>query len=297
MSYTQNTKSTDLEAKVTPIDADVAIIGDSADSGRAKKLTWANLKATLAGLFTTGAASSTDNAIARFDGITGKVIQDSILTIADVYNSGTRTIIRVNAKDGAGVDLLLNGGNSNDAAGGLLQTSGGAAGGANAAGGNNNVLGGVGNGSGAGGAVQTVGGQGGATGNGGGSFVIGGAGGVTSGFGGLVALQGGNGTAGVSNGGGIYIQPGAGSGGAPDGGIYLYKKRGGADIFASLNVGEIATTSKTFTFPNVTGTLGTVVTKTDTGDGTGVEGTFQINTVDNTFKVYADGGWRSLATW
>jgi hypothetical protein len=44
-------------------------------------------------------------------------------------------------------------------------------------------------------------------------------------------------------------------------------------------------------------TIGTVVTKTDTGDGPGAEGLFQINTYDNTFKVYADGGWRSLETW
>lgn len=43
--------------------------------------------------------------------------------------------------------------------------------------------------------------------------------------------------------------------------------------------------------------VGTIVIKTDTGDGTGVEGLFQINTFDNTFKIYADGGWRTLATW
>jgi hypothetical protein len=40
-----------------------------------------------------------------------------------------------------------------------------------------------------------------------------------------------------------------------------------------------------------------VMTKTDTGDPVGVEGLFCINTFDNTFKVYADGDWRSLATW
>jgi len=44
-------------------------------------------------------------------------------------------------------------------------------------------------------------------------------------------------------------------------------------------------------------TVNTTVTKTDTGDGTGAEGLFQINTFDNTFKVYAEGAWRTLATW
>ena len=43
--------------------------------------------------------------------------------------------------------------------------------------------------------------------------------------------------------------------------------------------------------------IGTIITKTDTGDATGAEGVFQINTFDNTFKVYADGGWRAIATW
>lgn len=43
--------------------------------------------------------------------------------------------------------------------------------------------------------------------------------------------------------------------------------------------------------------IGTIVTKIDTGDPTGAEGLFVTNTQDNTFKVYADGGWRQLATW
>lgn len=39
------------------------------------------------------------------------------------------------------------------------------------------------------------------------------------------------------------------------------------------------------------------VTKNDTGDPTGSEGLFCINTFDNTFKVYAEGAWRTLASW
>jgi len=41
-----------------------------------------------------------------------------------------------------------------------------------------------------------------------------------------------------------------------------------------------------------------VVIKTNTGDSANpYEGLMQINTFDNTFKVYADAGWRQLATW
>lgn len=57
------------------------------------------------------------------------------------------------------------------------------------------------------------------------------------------------------------------------------------------------TGNRVYTCPDASGTLGAVITKTDTGDPTGKEGLFCINTFDNTFKVYADSGWRSLATW
>jgi hypothetical protein len=41
-----------------------------------------------------------------------------------------------------------------------------------------------------------------------------------------------------------------------------------------------------------------VLTKTDTGDpASGYEGQMVINTFDNTLKVYADAGWRQIATW
>ena len=37
--------------------------------------------------------------------------------------------------------------------------------------------------------------------------------------------------------------------------------------------------------------------KTTTGDPTGVEGLLYWNTVDNVIKMYADGAWRTLASW
>jgi hypothetical protein len=81
-----------------------------------------DINANFADLDTTkadGAASSTDNAIARFDGITGKVIQDSALTITDITSNainiqppsvaGTGTTVRFIAGDAASGDN--NGGN------------------------------------------------------------------------------------------------------------------------------------------------------------------------------------------
>ena len=37
--------------------------------------------------------------------------------------------------------------------------------------------------------------------------------------------------------------------------------------------------------------------KNTTGDPTGVEGAIYVNTFDNAIKVYADGAWRTLASW
>jgi hypothetical protein len=40
------------------------------------------------------------------------------------------------------------------------------------------------------------------------------------------------------------------------------------------------------------------ITKTDTGDPvSGIEGQLCVNTYDNNVKIFADGSWRSLATW
>lgn len=37
--------------------------------------------------------------------------------------------------------------------------------------------------------------------------------------------------------------------------------------------------------------------KATTGDPTGAEGLLTINTYDNAIKIYADGAWRTLASW
>ena len=54
MAYTTDKEPLDLTAKTTPVDADVVIVGDSADASEvAKKTTWANIKATLKTYFDT----------------------------------------------------------------------------------------------------------------------------------------------------------------------------------------------------------------------------------------------------
>ena len=109
-------------SKATPVDADEIPLVDSAASNVLKKLTWANLKATVKTYFDTlyqavlvsgtniktingssvlgsgdltvsgsgdfvGPASATDNAAVRFDTTTGKLGQDSALIIGDVSGS------------------------------------------------------------------------------------------------------------------------------------------------------------------------------------------------------------------
>ena len=81
-------------------------------------------------------------------------------------------------------------------------------------------------------------------------------------------------------------------------GVLGVRNGGPTNIYGRLDFSNITSTNKTFTFPNAQGTVGTVITKETTGDPAAtIEGLFAINTFDNTFKVYADGGWRTLTTW
>jgi len=45
------------------------------------------------------------------------------------------------------------------------------------------------------------------------------------------------------------------------------------------------------------GTMKLTTMKTTTGDGTGEEGLFQINTYDKTLKIYVGSAWRLIASW
>jgi hypothetical protein len=74
-------------AKTTPVDADVFSMLDSAASFILKKVSWANIKATLKSYFDTfyigGSVGTTANAVPRADGTGGSTLQGSMMTIAD----------------------------------------------------------------------------------------------------------------------------------------------------------------------------------------------------------------------
>lgn len=78
-------------------------------------------------------------------------------------------------------------------------------------------------------------------------------GGLTSGNGGDVQLQAGNAQAGNSNGGSLIFIQGTKAGAGTSGKVYF--QDGTSGLNAILNTGNIASSDKTFTFPNTSGTL------------------------------------------
>jgi hypothetical protein len=72
----------------TIVSTDLLLVGDVSE-GNLNKATVASVIAAGSGV--TGPASSTDNAIARFDGITGLVVQNSATTVADTTGTITFT--------------------------------------------------------------------------------------------------------------------------------------------------------------------------------------------------------------
>lgn len=77
--------TTNLTAKTTPIDADVVLMGDSAASNVTKKLTWANLKATILSSF--GAMIATLTAKTTPADADGFIIADSAVSNASKFLS------------------------------------------------------------------------------------------------------------------------------------------------------------------------------------------------------------------
>jgi hypothetical protein len=75
---------TAVTLKATPVSADVLLIEDSADSNNKKRITVGSLPSSSGDVV--GPASATDNAVARFDTTTGKLIQDSVFLVDDSGN-------------------------------------------------------------------------------------------------------------------------------------------------------------------------------------------------------------------
>jgi len=99
-----------------------------------------------------GPASAVDNAIARFDGTSGKTIQNSALTISDL----TLSSIAVTSPTvvGSGTSIVIEAGQSSGALGGTLTLAGGSSTGGNGTGGNIVIAPGAPNGSGVSGTIN-----------------------------------------------------------------------------------------------------------------------------------------------
>ena len=61
----------------------------------------------VSGLFVKGAASSTDNAVARFDGVTGKLLKNSVVTISDVGVISVNGVIDSTGSGGSATANIL----------------------------------------------------------------------------------------------------------------------------------------------------------------------------------------------
>jgi len=197
-----------------------------------------------------GPASSTDNAIVRFNGTTGKLLQDSALTILDLSVNDLGVVPPTRA--GQGINLTIAGGNSTDGASGGLILAGADSVGAND-GAEGKLKGGKGGATGAGGPAYLLGGTGGGTNGAGGPVIVqGGDGAVSGGAGGAANIYGGTAKGGNSNGGGVNIFGGIKTGSGVRGQIYLYPDAN-SSYAAILDLDSIVSSFKTFTLPNQSG--------------------------------------------
>lgn len=137
-----------------------------------------------------------------------------------------------------------------------------------------NIEAGDSNGTANGGTVSINGGAGGATGDGGSVALQSGSGGATSGAGGAAFINAGSASGTNSNGGAVFLQPGAKTGAGTAGKVQITDPA--SNLHAILNTASIASTDKTYTFPNASGTfalttggaLALVVGTTTIGSGT-----------------------------
>ncbi len=153
---------------------------------------------------------ATGNAIPRYNGVTGKIIKDSPITLSDasggvitIQSQGNFHTYLTNSGDGYDYHIQASNGSTANSFGGLAYLQGGSATNGNADGGSGNVYGGAGHGSG--------------------------------------------------NGGDVILNAGAKGASGIQGRYLIYGNTG--TKYAILNAESIASTDKTFTFPNTTGTF------------------------------------------
>jgi hypothetical protein len=267
----------DTKIPLTYLDTDDTMAANSDTKVATQKATKAYADGIAMASEMRGPSSSTDNAIARFDSTTGKLLQDSGIQVSDDGNIYPYPTLSGN-------------GNSIGIFGGEVAV------GSNGTGGLSAVIGRMGDGSGAGGAATAVGGQGGATGAGGDAVVQGGAGGATSGDGGVAVIIGGSATAGNGAGAGIRLAPGVPNGSGFQGKITFYENQS-KNIGASLDLSSIASSDKAFTFQNVSGALATVTSGAGVPTGTAPVAIGQIYVDTSAGKVYIAKGVSAGSDW
>lgn len=169
-----------------------------------------------------GPASATDNAITRFDGITGKLIQNSGITMSD--QSGPTDLITIQAigrldinsgGDGNEMNFVTADGTTSGSTGGNMNIDLGNATLGNAQGGFFDLVAGDGFGTGNGGLISLSTGIGGTTNGNGGPLTLSSGNAQGTGTGGLIDISAGNGGATSGQGGQIIFT--SGDGGAPNG--------------------------------------------------------------------------------
>ncbi len=188
-------------------------------AGKGSSLTWAEVDAnfgnvsamcTPADTWVVGPASATDNAICRYDATTGKLVQDSALTVSDLSGNAV-TLSAPSAATPTAVTITA--GPSSSAMGGVLTLRSGSSA-SSASGASTYVYGADGNGSAtSGGGAVLIGGNGGSGGFGGGAAIYG-ANAPTAGSAGYATVQAG---AGASGGGGGTATVVGGQGGSSSG--------------------------------------------------------------------------------
>lgn len=189
--------------------------------------------------------TGTDTRILYFDG-TNNPAGDANLT----WNKTTLSFILGSDADIGGTDNFYVHGGGN---GGLIDVYASDASVSGAAGGAATLEAGNGLGGGSGGVLNLYSGNGGATGRSGDISILVGDAGATSGNGGKITIRAGSAQAGNSNGGDIILAPGEKAGAGTKGLIKLTDPTSGLN--AIFSTASLATSDKTFTFPNQTGTF------------------------------------------